>query len=619
MEQNFSDLALAKFLQSSPELGNLILSFKDVSDDLSEDNGVSVGVFILRAGEEVFYVPVVSKMENVYPIDSIFWASRSKFFPITKKTIGLILNSSQLTQGKGRKIPSTVVTNPDLTSLINPPRTGKYVAASTSRLGDFMAALPDYLKDFAMEKIAEEKSVYQNLHNMFSIRDIFAALKARPQALAAETNAAPISIVTGAATNLTDEEIAHILDKGYAVRGEHKTNRLAIAAHDYESGKFTKVVEMDGNSDYEVVFSRGNSREAFIPKINTSGHSCDNSRSTVALFTNGDYAIADAIVAKGERLDRKNVLNTIFNYNPPVLPRDVSVGESFAILDGEANLVGVFNADKVTLTHLGVEIDAYCRAGLTSGTIKICAYRHFGSAPTMEGKNLYVPFSTLVLKLGEDLSYELERSVNSASRRAEITQNSLLGDQLALSYDGVEFSVNNKAIGQEKAAMERLVIEEGIDPVVASSFVKQAKENKIARIYLSKQAAAFQAGEIPQFGNKLPPAGQVGLNGSFIPNVQNAINIGDAQATEATIISELLQAPDMYELIEEYIPDLEEALDRLGRIMFLSRVHITQLSENNDADSVFAFLAQLKAVYRMLGDNLIKLQELLALRPNNKK
>jgi hypothetical protein len=622
MEPDFHDLALAKFLQSSPELSNMIVTFKDVSDELQDDVDIKVGVFILRSGEEVFYVPTVSKADNVYPIDSIFFASKSKFFPLTKKTVAMVVNSSQLTQGRKSKIPDTVVLNPDMTQLINPPRTGKFVAASTSRLGDFMAVLPDYLKTFTLEKISSEKSVYEDLHKMFSLRDIFASLQTPAKAMRAVTNQSPVSIVTGvSAGGLSEEDINAILENGYVVKGAPAVTRVAIAAQNAEDSRFSLVTELDGNCDWEVMFNRGDSREAFIPKAWTIGHACSNKRQTVAIFTNGDYAISEAFVSKGERLDRSQVLESVFRHNPPILPRDVAVGDNFAIIDTESRLLGIFSANKVTLSHLGVDIEAYMNAGFsTSGRFNLHAYRNFGSAPIVEGREVYMPYSTLVIRLSKDISMDLERSAMSANRKHEVSQVGLLGDQLNLSFDGVEFTVNGKVVGQEKAAMQRLVVEEGIDPSAAMSFVKQAREQKIARIYLTKEAGkAFKAGEIPQFGEQPTPPGKTGLNGSFIPNVQQSLKIGDAQATEATIISELLQTPDMFELIEEYMPDIEECIDRLGRILFLSRVHITKLSENNDADNVFSFLASLKAVYRLLGDNMIKLQELVALKPTEKK
>lgn len=618
--QDFNDIALSKLLSTSPELGGMILSFKDVSEDLSEQTDMKVGVFILKSGTEVFYVPVVSKLDNIYPIDSIFFASRQKFFPLTKKTVAMVMNSSQMTQGKSKKMPSSVTINPDVTHLINPPRTGKFVTASSSKLGDFMASMPDYLKDFALEKISEEKSVYQDLHKMFSIRDIFQALAHRQTI--AKPGSAPVSVVGSDDKDLTGEEIQSILEHGYHVRGAVETPRIAVTIDSARDLKFTDVHNVDGDSDYEIVFDNGNSREAFIPKLMNVGQPLGTARDTIALFTNGDYAVSSKFVAKGAKLVRKEVLTTIFEHNPPVLPRDIMNDDTFAILNADSAVLGIFHAQKVMINHLGIEITASVRGGLRGvGTnVKIHAYRNYGMAPMFESDNVYLPYSSLVLKLNENRSMDLERTVNAASVKHCITQKELLGEHLNLSYDGVEFSVDGKALGQEKAAMQRLVVEEGIEPTLAKSFIKQAQEKKITTIYLSKKASArFEAGQIAEFGEKPRKQEATGLNGSFIPNVQKSLAIKDAQATEATIISELLQTPNMFDLIGEYMPDIEECIDKLGRILFLSRVHISKLSENNDTDSIFSFLANLKSVYRMLGDNVIKLQELIALKPNEEK
>lgn len=627
-EVDFNALALAKFLSTSPELGNYIISFKDVTDEIQNDDNadLKVGIFILRVGQEVFYVPAISKGDNVYPIDSIFFASSNKFYPLTKKTTELIVTSSQLTQGKPAKIPPTVSLNPDMTQMIVPPRTGKMVYASVSRLNDFLAEMPNYLKKFAMEKIAEEKSVYEELHKLFNIRDIFESLKPAPQAMAAVTNGIPVSVVTGVGTaNLTPDEITSILDNGYIVNGQAPNKRFAIAATNFDDGRYTSVTNLDGNSDFELVLKNGSSREAYIPKksnIGKMGSSLENSSTNVALFTNGDYAFSQGFVAKGTKLNRTVILDSLFANIPPVLPRDLEIDDNFALLDGEGDLVGVFRADRVVLSNLGVEIKAYAQGGSSFGMVTIYALRNYGmKAQYMDGA-IYTPFSSLVLRLGENVSFEMEVSVNNAAVKREITEAGLLGEQLNLGFDGVEFSVNGKVIGSEANMMSKLAVDEGIEPELATSFIKQAKEKKFAKIYLSKQAGTapggpgFNAGEIPQMGNPPPQVPKVGLNGSFMPNTQKALSIKDPQATEATIISELLQNPDMFGLIDEYVPDIEECVDKLGRVLLLARIHIKQLAENNDADGVFAFLNNLKNVYRMLGDNLIKLKELTVLKPN---
>ena len=334
------------------------------------------------------------------------------------------------------------------------------------------------------------------------------------------------------------------------------------------------------------------------------------------IFTNGDFAVADSFISVGEDKNRKDVLTSLFDFNPPVLPRDVETGDTFAILTTNSELIGIFRADALTINNMGVEIRANSVGDYKS--FDIFAYRNFGGAYSFDihkkDSSLYIPYNSLVLKLGNNITSTLETNVNSASKKREINEaGAFLGSQINLGFDGVEFIANNKPLGSEAKAMEMLVVREHIDPDLARTFVKQAKENRFTRIYLSKAASDMGAtpAEIPQYGNMPTEAAPVGLNGSFVNNVQTAMKTNDAQTVETTIISELLQTPDMFELISEYLPDIEECIDKLGRILLLSRVNIEKLSDNNDADGVFAFLAQLKATYRMLGDNLTKLREMV--------
>ena len=631
MEQqvDFYSVALAKLLQTTPELGGSIVSFQDVSDQLSEDSDMKVGVFILRIGVDVYFVPCISKQDNVYPMDSIFFQSTNQFMPLTSALVESIIASSRVDQGKGAKIPTNSNLNPDVTTLITPPRTGKFVYASTSRLTDFMSAMPNYLKEFTLEKISAERSAYENLHKLFSIRDILAALKPSPKGAAIMTNASPVSIITSATADTRPEARQALLQDGYYVEGTHPFNRLAVCTDHYENHRFSHISANDGDSDWELVLRSAEAREAFIPKrlgTNTlitaqdaRSEGCSNS--VVALFTNGDYATADRFIAVGEKLDRTTTLDTLFKFNPPVLPKEEEVGDTFALMDADARLLGVFLSNRVTITNLGIVIQAQALAGIEPGIYSINAFHHFNGAPKVMNNELYIPFHMLALKLGNDITMALEDNINRAHKHSMFRETSLLGEHMDLAYDTVEFSVNGKPVGSEANVMTKLAVDQGIDPEQAKSFIKLAKERKHVKIYMSKQAGAtdFKPAEIPQFGMQPTPQGKPGLNGSFMPNTQSAIQTGDPQTVEATIISELLQCPDLYELISEYLPDIEAALDKLGRTLFLTRIHINQLAGSNDTESIFAFLSQLKNTYKMLGSNYIKLKELIALKPAEKK
>lgn len=604
----FSDIALAKLLQTVPELGSLIINFQDVTEELQEDTGTQVGVFVLRSGSDVFYIPVVSKSDNVYPIDSVFFDSKKKFFPLTRKTVSLIVSSSQLEQGRPTKIPKTVNENPSVYELINPPRTGKYVYASSSRLVDFLSMLPDFVKKATFEKIAAEKSVYDNLDKLFGLKAIFDVLKPPAQSLAAETNQVPISVVTDANPTLDAAGISAVINDGFHVVGHQPSARVAVTIRDFNAGgTFRELTNLDGDYDYTFVMENGTTREAFIPKMHQLAPA---GRRSMAIFTNGDYALREKFVAVGDDLERKEVLTRMFEYKPPVLLRDCYNGDTILLSLADGTFLGPFNVNRVALNAYGVDV-AVSDYG-SSNFNRIMGYRNFAKTAEGTGATLYVPYNCVVIKLGANISYECEDHLNCAVTKRDMAAMQYLGSELNLGYDGVEFSVNGRAVGQEPQIMDLLVVKEGIDPTAASNFVKEAKVTKLTKIYMTKRAEStdYSPAEVPQYGMLAQGPDYLAPNGTFVPNVQKSMDLGDAQVTEATIISELLQIPNLFEQIGEYLPNIEEAIDKLGRILFISRVHIDQLSKNGDADQIFAFLASLKSVYRLLGDNFLKLQEM---------
>ncbi len=621
----FSDIALAKLLQAHPDLGRLVVTFKDVSEELMDESDTQVGLFILKAGEEFFYVPVISKAGNVFPIDSIYHVSAGKFLPITRKTLEFIINSQAAGIGKQTKIPSTVVQNPSVYDLINPPRTGKFVYATSSRLTEFLASLPDSFKQHVREKIVSDKEVYTKLNKIFGLEDILRSLLDKATEAPkhkAVGSTATYSVITGG-NDLGQEEVKSILEKGYAIRGSSNESRVAINAEDYSRmGSLQTISNIDAGKDYKVILSSGHTRTGYVPKtkttIDVSDHrfganyrSKENGRVTPIIFENSDYAITGSAVITGEGSDKKDVLKAIFEFNPPIMLKDLSNYGSFAIFNSYMDLIGIFSSSgNIKMNQDGASLRATDMQ--TGEMLNILAFRNFKQDHLKEGNNLYIPFTSLVIKLGSNITNDLEVNVNSAQKKRSITELLSLGCSMDLSHDGVEFSVNGTPVGGEPKVVELLVIKEGIHPVVAESFIKQAKENKRVKVYLSKKAD-FSAGEIPQFGE--PALEQVDNFGAgkdtFLPSIKSSLDTNDGQVIEATIISELLQSPDVYEQIEEYLPDIEEAVDRLGRVLLISRINLDTLSKSRDADELFAFLASLKNVYRNLGESLFKLRQLV--------
>jgi len=242
---------------------------------------------------------------------------------------------------------------------------------------------------------------------------------------------------------------------------------------------------------------------------------------------------------------------------------------------------------------------------------EIYASKNMTKEVSLVGNTLYVQHNIIVVKLGENITFELEQSVNSAIDRRQLIAAQFLGAELDIRHDGVEFSINGKTAGLLPNALKTLVEDEQLEPEVAKSFLKQASDLRYVKVFLSKKASAAPVPtEIAQYGDRVMDPGTTSLNGAFIPAVNSAMELGDGQVLEATVISQLLQVPNLFEYINEYVPDIQNAVDKLGRLLFLSRVKIDQLAGPLDSDSVFALIAKIKGVYRQLGDSCTKLQEI---------
>ena len=621
----FSELALQKILQLFPELTNFIVTFKDVTEDANraENSAVKVGIFILQFGNGYYYLPVVAKGEVVQPLDSIFSVEDQAFYPLTKNYVQKAVNSVQLELGKSTRIPNTVVKNPSVYDMVTPPRTGKFVYASSSRLVEFLSVLPNMVKKSMLEKFSSDKDIYSALHRLFGLENIFAALKPTEHIVVQPKPA--VELITEG-KGLDNPTIKEILEKGYALRGEHTTNRVAVLSNNYkDSGSLQTVSNSDSGRDIKIITKVGLGKEAFIPAraksnphfpVLLTAHTKKEAEPCFVMFENGDYALASGMVSVGEGTSGMKILSDYFSNIPPSTPISVCSGDCFVMFSPELEMVGVYRAEHVSSNSAGTTIKALNL--LTPGhyaKVGINAYHNCTVINRISSNELFVPSNIIIAKLKFDISDSLEYNINTAAAKLELTTLKALGTAVSMGYDGVEFSYNGKPVGSEVNMVKILVIKEGIAPEKAESFIKQAKLQKQVRIYLSKQAD-FEPGEIPQFGNvPLPQEDPLDLQKGgitqFNNNVNSAIQTDDPQSVESTIISELLQVTNMKEYIREYLPEIKETINKLGRTLFLTRINIEELSEAHNAEEINTFIANLRNVYRLLGDNYIRLEQIM--------
>lgn len=620
----FSELALERFLKVAPELAPYILTFKDMTEELGDEPKVNVGVFVISAGGSIVFVPVIAKSNTVYPIDSVFLDSEKQFFPLTRSMSNLILAGSSVNVGKKAKVPTYVTSNPSIMHLVNPPKTGKYAYASTGILPEFLAILPDHTKAQLLDKLHNDAELRDGLHNVFGLENLVPSLVSKTPAPATPVTS-PVRETARVVTEgegLSKENIDSILAKGFAILGKQSTNRIVVPAleHDTDARKFQEISAPEQGKVYDIIMRDSSDRLGWLPKF-AQGFNVDKIKTPVVIFDNGSWCSQSKFIAKPNEFETEHFLKGLFSCVPPKKLFELTDYETFALLDSSSlNLIGIYRVARSVISDTSVQL--HVRDLLNGCNHVIHGVKHL-TGPIFQDKcDIFAPMATFVLPLITSDCIEVETSINGAARREELKRLQLLPEILDIRHDGYEFHINGTHIGGIPAIMKVLVEHESINPAIAESFVKQAEKQKKLKLLMSKKAdvnpMAFTGlsegrypGEQPVVGPKTPTNQNSDLNMQE-GNVKQVLGLNDEAVGEATIISELLQDPMMFDTISQYLPIIKEALDKLGRTLFLMRLRSEEISSQLGPATIVSLLTSLRNAYRILGDNYMKLEQLLS-------
>ncbi len=629
---DFPEIAMQKLSQTAPELTNLIVAFRDISEEASAENDVTVGAFVLQSGTSTYYIPVIQKDHTTHPIDSVFFCDDRKFKPLSKSTVSQILNASKLDPGKKAKIPAGVSRNPSVYDLVNPPRTGKFVYASDSRVSEFLAAAPNHIKAFVRTRVSEDGALANGLNKLYGIEEFIAALKDVEKVTHHDETPGRAILTYG--DNLTDLQARDVIEKGYSFSDNYPYgSRVAIPQEEFEYHGQLHTIDVITNQGkcFRMMTADGSVVETYIMKETipvpvmqtkqTLGHGFDypgSYHSGLVITASGRAMKISKFIAVGDELvgttDNKAIVESIlsrFTSRKNLIgSRDVVRGDTVVVLTPD---MGTLVSGVVEMANWGKDVVKLCLSN-SDGSVYVSFVAGLKSVITNASGEIFVPASYPLVSISASLN-EIEQANRIESMSINHAQNMLaaqamvtLGDRMSIGHDGIDYSINGAHVGPAHKALHIMVVNEGIEPDRAESFIKRASETHKLVVLMSKKAD-FSPGEIPEFGEKPQPQAEPSMNGA---NIQQALDSGDKQIADAMIISELLQSPDLFGVIAEYLPDINEAVDRLGRILFMSRVRMDQLIQSSGSESAMSTIASVKAVYRNLGDNLVKLEQLIS-------
>ena len=633
---NFSDTAFERLSRTSPEISRYIISFVNLTQDLPEDRGIELGVFVLgtNAGASL-YIPVLSKGGNVFPLDTVFNPAEGQFFPLIESYVMQSIMSNVTNIGAATNIPSTVVQNPSVRALVDPPRTGKHAYAGTMLEEAAYQMSPAYKKAF-IEKIASDATFGKTLQKVgIDIGSLLGTLTKQAESTTTITNLSEPGfglkvIVEG--SGLPNDTVQSILSNGYAFIGQHDNPRFAIQYDALNDGYTTLQSAVEG-SVYQVILKDGSSKMGFVPpKLRSIGEIVDNSLSVqkavfaprlkanettnqcckVILFEDGTYATYEAnpVIKATSTSSLDEAVGMLADAGKVHSITEIAPKMNGDSLRGfivtDRGWIGPLTIYKKSVNMIGITY----HIGSSDGTVThVHVSDNIHGSVVNQGGDVFIR-SNAVFVEAEPTNVELETSVSVASMK----RNSFLSanmQPMAIRREGWDFYLNGAPIGQEVDLAKRLAEEERLEANIVTSLLKEASEKSLVKFWISKEAAintmdaSYTQGVTPPAQEQLFDNVQPDFN-----KIQQAAQVNDRSVLEATIISEFVNDPDMFETLGSYLPIIREAIDKLGRSIFLLRLNINNMSNLVDTSYLSGVMISLRNTYRNLGDSYLKLTQL---------
>jgi hypothetical protein len=102
---------------------------------------------------------------------------------------------------------------------------------------------------------------------------------------------------------------------------------------------------------------------------------------------------------------------------------------------------------------------------------------------------------------------------------------------------------------------------------------------------------------------------QPALNQQAVDNIMQAAQSGERNVFDVANISELINRADIDTPLDQYMVDLNQALDRLGRIYFLMLFHGDKFSERFSQEDIPSMEESVRNTFNHLGELILKLKE----------
>lgn len=241
--RKFGDKAYQIITSKFPKLLTQIITFKIIDSD--PENGFSIGAFILRAGDDVRYVPVVMSGGEIASAEMVYDKGEDTLIPLSNDIVTDIINLDMTKPEKLVSSPMTEDTAGLFKEMYRPPLSSNISLASSVKI----ASLPNKFKKAISDYLISNPALLSKVAEWYPI-DVLAEKLAQNKVAVAESpepsepNVIKLASLTAeAARALSSNEKHEILKHGYLIRKEAED---AIGAISYSglSGKVESQLKL---------------------------------------------------------------------------------------------------------------------------------------------------------------------------------------------------------------------------------------------------------------------------------------------------------------------------------------------------------------------------------------
>ena len=615
-EKNFSDSAFAQLRSKFPQLMQYVVTFKVLDSNVTD--GRAFGAFVIQAGKELRYVPVVMGNGAVTSCEMLYDKESDSFTPLSAEMVRKVISDNMLMGGEMLSGDVHVDDTKDIfKNMIRPPASSNVVMAGEHGLG----ALPNAAKEAVASWLNGNPDMLAKIATTYDVVELASKLAKTQEKTAAEKDEFVTMKEAADLSSYSDEDKKTLLDDGFLVKKAEEDTTAVSSAH-----------------DIDVMAERELRLEEYVPQAKVSEDNTIRKGSAVIAEGSGFRLLPCVLFGPDVFFPNGKVVRSGYAQKVSLLIQDMSN----EVTEDDLRSVGFKTMKQVARGETPNFANLYMAVPMRSGGWKAAAALCDRRPCSIVNDDVYIAgvHATPAIKFGflKDRDSSIERFVVPAASLAMVSNSFMSeeaprglvrtfdefrhlvlmnGRQLTTRTDGPSVNIVDHGDNSSNNFISKTAAAKWLFDKFAMSHeqVKTVLGNH-ATVILEKKAFMLPPQADPNTGMEMPMdapvpgmqpqvtmPGGMPMQPQFDPEMAQAgIDVGGQDMIDTGILASFAQDPDIKALLVDYMPDFMQMLDKLGRVILLLCLEKEDMEQQYGLEKYADLLASCRKMFKLLGD-----------------